>query len=120
MIPILIAWAFAMLVIGVENDIGFAMLIFTLFIAMLWITTGRVGYVLLGVALFAVGALVSVHLFSQVNVRVSVWLDPWKTASTSGFQLTQGLVRARFGRSWGAPGSASTISPGGSPSSRAT
>ncbi len=90
LIPILIAWAFAMLVIGVENDIGFAMLIFTLFIAMLWITTGRVGYVLLGVALFAVGALVSVHLFSQVNVRVSVWLDPWKTASTSGFQLTQG------------------------------
>jgi cell division protein FtsW (lipid II flippase) len=90
LVPIMIAWAFATLVIGVENDIGFAMLIFTLFIALLWITTGRLAYLVLGLALFAVGAVVSAHLFGQVHVRVSIWLDPWKTIYSSGEQLGQG------------------------------
>ena len=45
-------------VIGVENDIGFALLIFTLFIALLWVTTGRIGYLVFGLLLFAVGAFV--------------------------------------------------------------
>jgi cell division protein FtsW (lipid II flippase) len=90
LVPIMIAWAFATMVIGVENDIGFAMLIFTLFIALLWITTGRFAYLVLGLVLFAVGAVVAAHLFSQVHVRVSIWLDPWKTLYGSGQQLGQG------------------------------
>ena len=44
LIPLLVAWGAAMAVIGLEDDIGFAALLFTLFIAMLWITTGRFGY----------------------------------------------------------------------------
>jgi cell division protein FtsW (lipid II flippase) len=90
LVPILIAWAFAMLVIGVENDVGFAMLIFTLFIGLLWVATGRLAYLVLGVVLFAVGAFVAVHLFSQVHVRITTWFDPWKTANTTGEQLAQG------------------------------
>jgi len=75
--PIIVAWGFAMLVIAVENDIGFAALLFILFIGMLWITTGRFGYLLLGIVLFAVGAGVASHLFVQVHQRVSLWLNPW-------------------------------------------
>ncbi len=77
LIPIIVAWGFAMLVIAVENDIGFAALLFILFIGMLWITTGRFGYLVLGVILFAVGAGVASHLFVQVHERVSLWLNPW-------------------------------------------
>ena len=73
-----------MVVIGVENDIGFALLIFTLFIALLWITTGRVGYLVLGLVLFAVGAVVAAHLFAQVHERVAIWLDPWRPPTTTG------------------------------------
>jgi cell division protein FtsW (lipid II flippase) len=90
LVPIMLAWAFATLVIGVENDIGFAMLIFTLFIALLWITTGRAAYLVLGLVLFAIGALVAAHFFSQVHVRISIWLDPWKSLSGNGAQLGQG------------------------------
>ena len=71
LIPILVAWGLAMLVIGVENDIGFAMLIFTLFIALLWITTGRWAYLVFGVVLFAAGAVAAAHLFPQVETRVA-------------------------------------------------
>jgi cell division protein FtsW (lipid II flippase) len=81
LIPILGAFGFAMLVIAKENDIGFALLIFTLFITMLWITTGRVGYLVFGLLLFALGAFVAAHLFGQFHTRVAVWLDPWRYTS---------------------------------------
>ena len=48
LIPILVAWGVAMAVIGLEDDIGFAALLFVLFIGLLWITTGRVGYLVFG------------------------------------------------------------------------
>ena len=44
LVPILVAWGAAMAIIGLEGDIGFAALLFTLFIAMLWITTGRLAH----------------------------------------------------------------------------
>jgi cell division protein FtsW (lipid II flippase) len=81
LIPILVAWGLAMVVIGVEDDIGFAALLFALFIGLLWITTGRVGYLVLGFVLFAAGAVFAAHFFSQVHVRVSEWLDPWETSN---------------------------------------
>ncbi len=90
LIPILVAWGFAMLVIGVENDIGFASLLFVLFIGMLWITTGRVAYLVLGVVLFVAGAVLAAHLFGQVHERVSIWLDPWAHLYGDGEQLAYG------------------------------
>lgn len=76
LVPILVAWAFTMLVLGGEDDIGFALLIFVLFMAMLWLTSGRWNYLVLGLVLFVAGAFVADHLFSQVNVRVADWLHP--------------------------------------------
>ena len=51
------AWGAAMAVIGLEDDIGFAALLFVLFIGLLWVATGRVGYLVLGLVLFGVGRL---------------------------------------------------------------
>ena len=92
--PILVAWGFAMLVLGAEGDIGFALLIFVLFISMLWLATGRGLYVVVGLVLFAVGALVASHLFSQVDAHVENWLHPasrYALDPGGSFQLQQGL-----------------------------
>jgi cell division protein FtsW (lipid II flippase) len=91
LIPILVAWGAAMAVIGVEDDIGFAALLFMLFIGLLWVTTGRVGYLVLGFVLFAVGAIFAAHYFSQVHFRVDQWLNPWTTTrGASPSQLAGG------------------------------
>jgi peptidoglycan glycosyltransferase len=90
LIPIVVMWGFAIAVLGVENDVGFAMLIFTLFLALLWVSTGRVVYLVIGLLLFGLGALVAAHSFSQVHERISVWLDPWKDPQNTGFQIIQG------------------------------
>src|SRR5580704_2948880 len=60
LVPILVA----------EHDIGFALLIFVLFMTMLWLTSGRWNYLVLGLILFLAGAFAADRLFTQVNVRV--------------------------------------------------
>ncbi len=87
LIPILLAWGFAIGVIALEDDIGFSALLFTLFIGLLWVTTGRTGYLLLGVVLFAAGALVAGRYFGQTHIRVEAWLHPGTLAQ--GDQLRQ-------------------------------
>ena len=93
LVPLLVAWGAAMVVIGLEGDIGFAALLFTLFIAMLWITTGRFGYLVFGALLFAGGAYISARYFGQVHTRVDEWLNPWATPTNpnaGGAQLRLG------------------------------
>jgi cell division protein FtsW (lipid II flippase) len=89
LVPIVLTWAFAVLVMSLEHDIGFSALLFTLFIGLLWVTTGRTGYLVLGLILFGVGAYVTSKYFSQTHVRVEDWLNPWKLSNGSGYQLVQ-------------------------------
>jgi cell division protein FtsW (lipid II flippase) len=89
LVPILVAWLASIAVIGVENDIAFALLLFTLFIGLLWITTGRIGYLVVGLAMFVGGAVVASHLFSQVHERVLIWFNAGKYPTGNGYQLVE-------------------------------
>ena len=89
LVPIVLAWLFAIGVMSLEHDIGFSALLFTLFIGLLWVTTGRTGYLVLGVVLFGIGAYFAGRYLGQTNVRIQDWLDPWKLADGSGRQLVQ-------------------------------
>ena len=97
-LPILIAWGLTMGILGAENDIGFAMMIFALFISMLWITTGLKSYLGLGFALFVTGGFAVVQLFPHVHSRISMWLDPW---SAHNFALSSQLANGWFSLSAG-------------------
>jgi len=83
LIPIVVAWGFAILVIGIEDDVGFALLIFAMFIGLLWVTTGRSAYLLIGIALFAVGAFAVTHIIPHVDARLNTWLHPAPTSQLS-------------------------------------
>ncbi len=90
--PVVVAWGISIMVLGAENDIGFAMLIFALFISMIWVSTGRLSYVGAGVGMFAIGGYLGAKLFYQVNQRIGIWLDPWNTYNYAhgGQQLAYG------------------------------
>ena len=91
LVPILVAWGTSIVIIGAENDLGFAILIFALFIALLWVTTGLKSYVALGLGLLIGGAVLADKLFGQVQIRVSEWLDPWTAANMAvSHQLAYG------------------------------
>jgi len=87
--PVVVAWAGSLVVMIAERDLGSSLLLFATFIVMLWVATSRVAYVVVGAALFAVGAFVSWSLFDHVQLRVDIWLDPWQDPFGDGFQLVQ-------------------------------
>ncbi|MGH9303464.1 MAG: FtsW/RodA/SpoVE family cell cycle protein [Acidimicrobiales bacterium] len=96
--PIAFAWLCSVAVILLERDIGFSLLLFFMFLAMLWVTTGRWTYLLLGVIAFVVGTYFASILLHQVNARIAIWLNPWKDVLGSGYQPVMGeLGLARGG-----------------------
>jgi cell division protein FtsW (lipid II flippase) len=66
-----------MLVIVQTNDLGSALLNFGIFLAMLYVATGRALYVAAGLALFVAGAAVLYNAIGHVQDRVTIWLRPW-------------------------------------------
>jgi cell division protein FtsW (lipid II flippase) len=99
--PVAVAWACSILVIVFERDVGFSLLLFVLFMAMLWVTTGRWTYVVIGLVMFAVGTFLASHLLGQVNERISTWLDPWKDPQGTGLQPIQGELAFGLGGLYG-------------------
>ncbi|MEI8239950.1 MAG: FtsW/RodA/SpoVE family cell cycle protein [Actinomycetota bacterium] len=91
LLPVTIAWAFAVLVMVFEKDLGSALLFFTMFTVMMWVATERAIYLLLGIGLFSAAAYVAWKLFAVVQTRVSVWLDPWSQYQGKGYQLVQAM-----------------------------
>ncbi|MCL4434118.1 MAG: FtsW/RodA/SpoVE family cell cycle protein [Actinobacteria bacterium] len=89
--PILVAWAFSMLVLAVEHDVGFAVLLFAFFIAMFWLSTGHKRWIVFGSGIFAAGLFVGIRILPQVQERITVWLHPFSHAQTTGYQIVQGL-----------------------------
>ena len=89
--PILIVWVVSLGVLIFERDLGTSLLFFGLFVAMLYIATQRVSWLVLGFLLFAVGAVGAYLLFGHVRTRVQVWLDPFGYADTGGYQIVQSL-----------------------------
>lgn len=89
--PVLAAWAFSLVVMIFEKDLGSSMLFFALFVAMLWVATARGIYLVLGGILFSAGAFVAFSAFSHVRSRVDIWIDPFEDAGGRGFQLVQAL-----------------------------
>jgi cell division protein FtsW (lipid II flippase) len=75
--PLLVIWGAAMLVLVQTSDLGSALLNFGIFLAMLYVATGRLTYVLGGLMLFAGGATLLYHAIDRVRQRVTVWLHPW-------------------------------------------
>jgi cell division protein FtsW (lipid II flippase) len=75
--PLLAIWVATMLVLVATNDLGSALLYFGIFIAMLYIATARLWYVLVGAALFTAGGVVADRTIPHVTERVTNWLHPF-------------------------------------------
>ena len=89
--PVILAWGLSLVIMIAERDLGSSLLFFALFVAMLWVATGRASYLAIGATLFAAGAFIAWSAFSHVQDRVSIWLDPWTDAGDSGYQIVQAL-----------------------------
>jgi cell division protein FtsW (lipid II flippase) len=91
-VPMLAMWTIALGIVVVQRDLGAALLLFAVFLALLYVATGRLGDVALGLVLFIVGSYAAYRLFPLVRVRVDIWLDPFADPSGAGYQVVQSLI----------------------------
>lgn len=99
--PLLCIWGIAILMFVIQRDLGSALLFFCMAVGMTYMATGSKSYVFIALCFFGVGALLSYALFSHVQVRFNIWLDPWADPTGQAYQVVQSLFAFGAGGVWG-------------------
>jgi cell division protein FtsW (lipid II flippase) len=89
--PLLAMTGVALGVVAVMNDMGSALLLYGIFLAMLYVATGRHLYTIAGLLLFVAGSWIVYAGTPHVQERFTIWLDPWKTPQDQGYQIIQSI-----------------------------
>ncbi|MBI2774314.1 MAG: FtsW/RodA/SpoVE family cell cycle protein [Chloroflexi bacterium] len=93
LVPIVLMWVLAMGVMVLQKDLGATLIFFGIFLAMIYLATGRATYALTGVVLLLAGGSLAARVFAHVGARIDVWLAPFSDELRfgAGYQLVQGL-----------------------------
>lgn len=90
--PILVAWGFAMAVLVFQTDLGTSLMFFGLFVAMLYVATDRLSWLVIGAIMFLPPAVFAATQMGHVQRRITCWLDPLSGANFGSCeQIAQGL-----------------------------
>jgi cell division protein FtsW (lipid II flippase) len=99
--PLLVVWAASMAVIVFQRDLGTGLLYFGLFLVMLYIATGRMSWVMIGLVMFVGGALIASQVLTYVHDRFENWLNPFSPKIYDEFGGSYQLVQGLFGLAHG-------------------
>lgn len=91
LLPILLAFGMAFLVLVYQRDLGASLLLFVVVVLMLYAATERPSYLVAGAVLAIGGAVAATQAFSHVAVRVEAWLRPFADFSGGGYQVALGV-----------------------------
>ncbi len=100
-VPLVALWGAALVLLVAVNDFGSSLLYYAVFLAMLYVATGRPLYVGGGIAAATVGGAAAVRGAAHVRERIDTWIDPWRTARGSGYQIIQSLYSIADGGVFG-------------------
>src|SRR6476469_4277230 len=89
--PMLVVWGASMFMLVFIRDLGSSLMFFAAFLALLYVATGRFSFVVIGMAMFVVGAWFFASTVPHVHDRVEVWLNPWHDPTGSGYQILQSI-----------------------------
>ncbi|HEX6542944.1 MAG TPA: FtsW/RodA/SpoVE family cell cycle protein [Ktedonobacterales bacterium] len=101
--PLLFMLGLALIIAVGIRELGLALLIFGMVLSMTYAATNRMTYVLGGLALFTVGAIIAFSVFSYARVRLQIVtnaFDP-EVYPVAGYQIVQGLVAFASGGVFG-------------------
>lgn len=104
--PMIVAWIISIVVLIVQNDLGSSILFFGLFMAMIYIATGRISWIVIGLSFVAVGGVLAYMFVGHATRRINAWLyafDPaYYEAIGGSHQIVQGLFGLASGGLFGA------------------
>jgi cell division protein FtsW (lipid II flippase) len=101
--PLLVVWGAAMFMLVFIRDLGSSLMYFGGFLALLYVATNRLSFVVIGTAMFAAGAWFFASTVSHVRDRIDVWLDPFNPewVDREGYQLAQSVFAQADGGLFG-------------------
>ena len=99
--PLLGAWVASIAVMVFEKDLGTSLLLYASFLVVVYLATQRFSWVVIGLALFALGSVAAYFMFGHVRVRVQTWLDPFADPDNAGYQIVQSLFSFATGGVFG-------------------
>jgi cell division protein FtsW (lipid II flippase) len=116
--PIIVIWGLAMGIMVLLSDMGSSLMFYGGLLAVLYVATGRVSFVVVGLLAFAIGAWYLGTHIPHVHARVEDWLHPFNprlyNATLGSYQLANGVFAQAAGGMFGQGfGQAVITLPGG-------
>jgi len=99
--PLLLVWGMAMLMLVIIRDLGSSLMFFAAFLALIYVATGRLSFVVIGMAMFLAGAWLIYNTVPHVTDRVDIWLDPYQDPGDAGYQILQSMFAMADGGLFG-------------------
>lgn len=90
--PIFAMWSMCLILLIWQRDLGTASIFFLVFMLMLYVASGQVLLLIGGALLLTAAGIAAHHFFPVVALRVDIWLNPWRDADGSAFQIVQSLM----------------------------
>ncbi len=75
--PLLVLWGASMVMLVFTRDLGSSLMFFGAFLVMIYVATNRLSFVVIGLAMFFVGAYFMAGAVAHVGDRFDIWLDPF-------------------------------------------
>jgi cell division protein FtsW (lipid II flippase) len=118
--PVLVIWAIAMLILVLLHDIGSSLMFYGALLAVLYVATNRVSFVIVGLVAFGLGAWYLGTHIPHVHDRVEAWLHPFNhqlyNKIGGSFQVANSLFAQAAGGMFGQGfGQATLVVPGTHP-----
>lgn len=95
--PTLILVGLALLLLGVQRDLGTASVFGFLYAVMVFAASGRPRVLLISVIGLAAAGVLGYLFFDVVRIRVDAWINPWADPSGSSYQIVQSLLAVANG-----------------------
>jgi cell division protein FtsW (lipid II flippase) len=104
--PLLAVWGTAMVLLFVIQDLGSSLMFFGGFLALIYVATNRISFVVIGVTLFALGARTLYVVRPTIQHRVDAWLHPfnpdlYNQTVGGSFQIAQSIFSQADGGLFG-------------------
>ena len=100
--PLIVVWGAAMFMLFFIRDLGSSLMFFGAFLALLYVATNRLSYVLVGLVMFLAGAWFLAGTVGHVQERVDIWIDPFANNAPDGAgQITSALFTQAEGGLFG-------------------
>ncbi|MDQ6820781.1 MAG: FtsW/RodA/SpoVE family cell cycle protein [Actinomycetota bacterium] len=115
--PMIVIWGIAMLILILLHDVGSSLMFYGGLLAMLYVATSRISFVVVGMVAFAIGAWYLGTHITHIHARVEDWLHPFNAklynAPLGSQQIANGVFAQAAGGLFGQGfGQSTLIFPG--------